>query len=427
MRKLFTGGHSTLKRVFRDLRRGTLIAASLLAMTGSPQWASAEDFSVHWGVITSPHELKWRTTLDWAKAIDFQGVAIRRDAVLIYEHDILLDVRTSGLALTLDPAWWDAYIARLDRVIAQNIPDASATGLAVFDIEFLDLNWGQRTAGPSIYPKSDHKPAQFDWWFDYFRMHRPEAIAGLSTEETEHVLARTYQAAAKDLMLRTIQEAKRLRPEMKWGFYGYPLWRAGNDYARPDPNPSRDLTDNVAWLFEASDAVYPVLYQRWKVVATASQADGRTTRTRDSIENQMRAVIGEARRVAGSKPVYVFTGVRYFEHTPRYEGQPFSAELYRLALGIPKEAGADGILIWDYIKSDAQFRALQSIMRHYVNPTLRVVLADSQDTQQQPTAIAATPDRRAGVYRVYQRGAGGHSAQATRKKPAVRRYIKRNP
>jgi Hyaluronidase len=372
----------------------TALVCLTAGMSMAQSQTEARPFTAHWGVATCPHELRWRTTVDWAQIVEFEGAPIRKDAYVLYEHDFLLDVRDRGLSITTDPAWNTAYDARLDTYIAQQIPNPNFDGIVCIDVEFLAVTWGNRTGGPGISPQTPATPRRyFDEWYDYIRTRQPALLANRTVEQQEEALRISYEQAVKDLFLRTIQRMQTLRPNAKFGYYSQPL-RRNSEYTNPATQAAvRAYNDNLRWLFDAQDVFFLELYQRFFVAETPQQVNWNLRWPQGDLERIMQGNIEEARRVAGEKPVYVLTMVRFSELTPGHEKQPLTDELYDLAIRSPKQYGADGIVIWDFLRSDADRQRLQTYMTQHVNWRIRDVTRDPNAPAADPLADAGSaPD-----------------------------------
>jgi hypothetical protein len=377
----------------------SLSFAAMVCLSAGSVFAQGETaerpFTVHWAAITCPQELRWRTNVDWAQTIEFEGAPIKKDTVVLYEHDFLLDVRTTGLSITTDSDWYTQYDNRLDALVQSKIPDPDFAGNVCIDVEFIALTWGNRTGGPGLSPQTPAAPRRyFDEWYDYIRTRRPELIANMNSQQQENALRTSYEQATKDLFLRTIQRLQTLRPNAKFGYYAQPLRRNG-EYSNPAQLPAvRAYNDSLRWLFDAQDVFFLELYQRFFVAETPQQVNWNVRWPKADLERLMRGNIEEARRVAGEKPVYVLTMVRFSELTPGHELEPLPDDLYDLAIRSPKEYGADGLVIWDFLRSDNDRQRLQTYMTQHVNWRLREVTRDpNQPAGDDPLADAGTvPD-----------------------------------
>jgi len=388
---------------FQVLRRASsrlaLAACTLTAIIGgrAVQAQQAPDFAYHWGIFTNPVDLKFGSKVDWASRIDFQGAPIVKDFITLYEHEFVLDARSQGIALMYtNRDYWTTVRSRLRTIIDREAAMTPGVRHICLDIEFLDTKWGNRTGGPGIYPNSGHGATQFDAWFTYMRNHRPNEIQGLSSTDLEAVLARTYEAAVREFFLGCLREARAVRNDVKWGFYGYPNRRYA-EYLQPAPSKWTLINDDLRWMFDAVDALYPALYNQILAVP-----DGKPDRVRGYeweitfLSNIIRANINEFKRCAQGKPVICFAGTRY--HCPIDPNFAYNflqpMDLY-IALTLPREAGVNGLIIWDMIENQTNYEAHQQFMSASVNPLVRQAFAvalPTEDLALPPTGEIKTGD-----------------------------------
>ncbi|MFZ4573763.1 MAG: hypothetical protein ACOYN0_05155, partial [Phycisphaerales bacterium] len=362
--------------------RNTLALAALAAVTAlAPSaWANPPgneprpNFEYHWGVFTNPMELRWGSRTDWAARVDFQQAPISRDTVVLYEHNFVEDARSQGIALMrTDPDYWSRVRTRIQTQLTDELTRIPNAEYACLDIEFLDMSWGNRTGGPGIHAPSPHGVTQHDAWYTYMRQHHPDELYGLSSADEEEVLARTYREAVREFFLGTIREAKAVAPNLKWGFYGYP-WRRYGEYLQPVPNQWSRINDEMQWMFEACDVVYPALYMNLQTVADGTPGRRAGYQWEESFHSSI--ILGnirEFRRLIGpNKEIIAFTGYRYHLSLDEERlGDYLDPIDVRLALELPAQNGLDGIIIWDMLSNEGDLAAAQSFMNSDVAPTIR--------------------------------------------------------
>ena len=69
----------------------------------------------------------------------------------------------------------------------------------------------------------------------------------------------------------TLLLARNLRPKALWGFYGFPCCY---NYRKSDwtcSNTTRELNDQISWLFESSSAIFPSIYLSAKMPIKAEE------------------------------------------------------------------------------------------------------------------------------------------------------------
>jgi hypothetical protein len=252
---------------------------------------------------------------------------------------------------------------------ATRIPNAE---YACLDVEFLDMYWGNRTGGPGLSPTSGHGPFQHDAWYTYMRQHHPDQLYGLSSEAEEEVLSRTYREAVQEFFTGIMREAKAANPNLKWGFYGYP-WRRYGEYLQPAPNRWTQMNDEMQWLFEQSDVVFPAMYMNLQTVADGDPSRRPGYQWEESFHTSIiLANIREFRRLVGDKEIIAFTGYRYHQSLDDERTGDYCDPIdLRLAIEVPVQNGLDGVIIWDILSNQGDHAALQSFMTSSISPMVR--------------------------------------------------------
>lgn len=75
-----------------------------------------------------------------------------------------------------------------------------------------------------------------------------------------------FEAAAQFILMETLREVKRLRPQRLWGMAPYPSCYNSDpaqmllaNYTGRCPAAEMALNDELRWLWKQSDALYPIL------------------------------------------------------------------------------------------------------------------------------------------------------------------------
>jgi hypothetical protein len=297
---------------------------------------------------------------------------MRRDMKCLYEHWFAQDVRSLGVSITKEPDYYTRYARTIEQVLNERVPQGF-DGVVCIDIEFLTKFWGDRTNGPGLYPTINYGKRYYDEWYDYVRTRRPELIQGLSTEESERVLAETFEAAVREWFTFTINKMKELRPGTKFGFYGLPYGCRHGQYARPDPNPERQANDRLNWMVEIADVQFLPLYQNRFTVPDGQRPASWYEMTIAQSRAWISDNITEARRLDANKPVYVLAFCRYPNECVGREDQWLDDLALDSQFRYPKAAGADGIVIWDFISNEREYNTLRTYLNERVLPILNEV------------------------------------------------------
>ncbi|MBS0196589.1 MAG: hypothetical protein JSR77_07510 [Planctomycetes bacterium] len=346
-----------------------LLSACSFAREDS-QPAGSSSFPIYWMGTTDDNEVRWRSGIKWSDRLTFGDAPVRHDSVAIYQQWIADDVRSQGISITTGPGYEATLRETMTRAFADRVPRADFSGYVLLDIEFIPLLWGKRTGGPDLFMEADHGPHQFDLWYTFVRESRPEVIRDLGTEAAERALADAYERAVRDWLTMMFRVARELRPQAKFCYYGMPMGSRHVNYNGPDPNTWRQRNDRCSWLIDLQDALMVPLYQDRFTVP-----DGQTPRgpyentiaqSTDWIVSNMR----EAKRIAGAKPVLVLAWAKYMEFVTGHEKQFLSTINLDHMFRLPKQNGADGMVLWDHFDNQADYTAAQQFMDANVNGIL---------------------------------------------------------
>ena len=374
-----------------------LAMASVGCSLGRDAGASAAH-PVYW-MATSNEQDARAQGFKWADRITFGDVPVRRDTVVLYDHWYADDVRAQGLSITQsDPTYWARFDQRMCDVLDRWVPNRAFSGLLLIDTEFLPLFWGDRTGGPGIHPVSDYGRKPFDDWYTHIQATRPELLRNLGTQEMEAALASSYEGAVREWTQRQYETVRRERPNAILCRYGIPAGSRHGQYTQPDPNLWKQQNDRAAWLTALQDVVLVVLYQDKFTVP-----DGQTPRHgREMTPAQARDWIfsntAEAKRTSQGKPVYALAYLRYQEFVTGHESQLLDSTALEIMLSLPKQAGCDGMVLWDHLDSQAQFHATQAYIESHCVSKLREVSGvvvpppDPAPTPPPPPDPSPTPD-----------------------------------
>jgi hypothetical protein len=113
-------------------------------------------------------------------------------------------------------------------------------------------------------------------------------------------------------MIMVVREARRLRPNARWGYYGLPL----RDYWTRDQK-WRDRAAALAPLIAEVDAVYPSVYDFYR--------DGLDS-TPERDHAYVRENVALALEIAGERPVLAYVMVRYHESNKKAANARIGAE-----------------------------------------------------------------------------------------------------
>lgn len=290
----------------------------------------------------------WHVTGKAAGQVRWPGGEYRSDVAVIYEHDGGLYPRVyqgkeenGGLPQRADLR---AHLSELERDIQRDIPDPNFSGWAVLDYESWDPVWEltkkeYRERSVALVKRSDPR------WSD---------------ADAERLAKANYESGAKRFMLETIRKAKAVRPRAKWGYYALP-W----------PTYER-FEDRMKWLWEASDALYPCLYTDIPGLPPSDSAFPKGKRSLTAYVTDMRNRVELSRRLGGGKPVVAFLWVRY-DHTGLFGGEFVNDGDLEAMLRVPRQAGADGAILWNQAQSAQEAADLNGFVGERLLPMVKRV------------------------------------------------------
>ncbi|KAG9332454.1 hypothetical protein JZ751_014552 [Albula glossodonta] len=239
--------------------------------------------------------------------------------------------------------------------IVKDIPSADFQGLAVVDWEswrpLWIRNWDTKRVyweGSQALVRAKHR----DW----------------TPAQVEEEAEREFQKAGREFMEQTLKLGRSVRPGGLWGFYGFPCcynYQYKNqtaNYTGECPELEMKRNDELAWLWNASSALYPDIY-----LDLGLRGRG------DSILRYTHHRVLEAMRVARQvipipPPVLPYARIAY-----TYSLEFLSQEDLVNTIGESVALGAAGVVLWGdghFSESQAACQAvkdyLDSTLGHYV-------------------------------------------------------------
>lgn len=161
-----------------------------------------------------------------------------------------------------------------------------------------------------------------------------------------------FNVAARRFMLSTLRKAATLRPEGRWGFYGFPrCYKHHCIKVRPENN-------RLGWMFSSSTALYPSLYLKkrddsWRMKALF---------VHETLQETFRVF----RRFSSVNKTVIVPYTRFRYDNP----QQFYNEFELLAtIAMSAMKGSAGVILWDKSMNFEQEDLCRN-MDQYLNRTL---------------------------------------------------------
>lgn len=364
------------------LAAGLMLTPSAFAGDGDGQ-----QYTFHWSVTTDENEVRWRSQIDWAQRVEFDGAPIRKDLYFFYGQFLGNYPRFGLHQIYMRPGALEAHLRQVRLDIEARIK-ADFDGYVCIDYENWNILWERLVNNPNGGGGADTDDSDYkDDWLEHVVKPQHPQWRTMTQTALEELCRSTYNAAAKEFMVETLRVCHEMRPRAKWGLFDYPntMNKVGEipwgDIGYPPDGRgfASRRNDEIQWLFDASSAVYPAPYTTARTVPDGEPSEW--TKGTDSISDSTRYItnnVREAVRLAKGKPVISFMWAHYF-----MPGRPRDMEILneinaRHVLELPMTVGAQGVAMWDSINYAADFPGVQAYMRDRISPMIKTVVADNR-------------------------------------------------
>ncbi|CAL1539504.1 unnamed protein product [Lymnaea stagnalis] len=223
------------------------------------------------------------------------------------------------------------------------LPDRNFSGLAVIDFESWRPIFALNFDSLSIYQRKSLELAK-----EKFPDYDKDALLKEATKE--------FEKAAKSIIRKTLDFATLLRPNGKWGFYGYP--RCWDNYCN---DSTIRINDQLNYIYNISSGLYPSIYFQLKVPPSV-----RAARIEQLVEETLRLKATWAPQDAEILPYACSQEGPYNMFAP--------SDLYN-AIRQPADMGASGVVLWGS-SDDMRPKNECLILQQYINTTLGPYVLD---------------------------------------------------
>jgi hypothetical protein len=177
-------------------------------------------FTVHWAVENSKPRQGDRPR-DWSGAIDFGAAPIHRDIEIFHERDLGFP-QAGPHVFEGDANAMDKLRRTVRAAVSARLAPDSTVAFGLLDLESWNPSWDScinipSNAGDKVLDQ-DFK----DDWREYIRTRHHTLLTGLNDEKCEQIFASTFDEASQSIFLAVIEECRKARPKVKWGFYLFP-------------------------------------------------------------------------------------------------------------------------------------------------------------------------------------------------------------
>ncbi|VDO61597.1 unnamed protein product, partial [Onchocerca flexuosa] len=150
------------------------------------------------------------------------------------------------------------------------------------------------------------------------------------------------QLYIRKFLIATIREAKKMRPNASWGFYGMPFcnYSAGKSDSAGCGRVYKKFNDRIAPLYTEVDAFYPSIYLPHR---------GSNITSYLYVTSVLQEAERCAKKVNPKMPIFAYTGIEYF---PLNFSNPFySKKDLHNSLSQAYHMGLQGAIIWSTSKN----------------------------------------------------------------------------
>uniref|UniRef100_A0A0K0EA55 Hyaluronidase n=1 Tax=Strongyloides stercoralis TaxID=6248 RepID=A0A0K0EA55_STRER len=261
------------------------------------------------------------------------------------------------------------HLKKLKENIETIIPNENFSGFGVIDIEewrpTYDSNWSSKR----IYQNKS---------IERVKKGKPE----VSPEEAKTIAIKEFNDAAANFFNQTLLKCKELRPQAKWGFYGFPTCNENAEnrsWSFCFPN----ITDQIIPILNLTDVLYPAPY----IVPGQNY----------SIKNEfVAAVINETKRInkkikelnGNEKEIHLYTKFEVDQSNNNFSNIEFYDPYYLcIVYNRSQEENLDGLIVWTTSKN---MNDRCSNIKKYVDEVLGPHIKSLNDTKEKTMLTTTT-------------------------------------
>ncbi|XP_067863695.1 hyaluronidase PH-20-like [Heptranchias perlo] len=224
----------------------------------------------------------------------------------------------------------DEHLQKAEHDIKELIPSNISHGLAVIDWENWRPIWGRNWHRKFIYLRQSIELVQ-------------QSDLSLTWQRAAEIAKIEFEEAAKNLLIKSLQLGKKLRPNQLWGYYLFPNCynymhkNRHRTYTGKCPQRAISRNNELLWLWQESTALYPSIYLP-KVFKSSNNSK---LFVRNRVQEAMR--VATLSKKEHSLPVYTYTRAVYRES---FNETLSEADLVS-TIGESASLGAAGIVLWE--------------------------------------------------------------------------------
>jgi hypothetical protein len=261
----------------------------------------------------------------------------------------------------------DAHLAEIRRTIPLGVAE-NFTGIVAIDFEDWAPIWSEDTSK--------------DGWHSAVYQNLSVALV-LQTEpnlplaDAKAKAKKAFESAALEFFVETIKLCHALRPNARWGYYGFPQAFTFNGYDSPSGPTLRALNDRLQPLWDASDVLLPSIYlAQWHAsAATLAKMNAAQINT---------TMMESARLQKQTRHQPAIWPFMYPYYNSGRQNVTLTAEDTTASVAFPGALGATGLVVWGdpSYKNRTVPGTVSQFQKYYetvLGPTIRRVKKTMQD------------------------------------------------
>jgi hyaluronoglucosaminidase len=261
-------------------------------------------------------------------------------------YDYSGNAKNGGIPQKVD---LEKHFTKLEKDLEYIMPDKDVEVYAVFDFEY----WSPYASADWAYVKEIYKEKSIEHVLKKYNItpNHPEWQKYHDSQLIQDEAKREFLKAGINILVKSLQKAKELRPKAKWGYYGYPArcyWSGIKSL--PGYNAKlKKVNDEIKAVYDASDAIYPSFYIHHRYASKPDTTMGGMP-TFDFNKEWQRQNAEEVVRISQGKPIFAYI---WYGYAPGCNPL-ISEQDYELTLKSCMEGGLDGVILWMHTYNDSE-------------------------------------------------------------------------
>lgn len=222
-----------------------------------------------------------------------------------------------------------AHLAEIRRTIPLGVAE-NYTGIVAIDFEDWAPIWSEDTSK--------------DGWHSAVYQNLSIALVlqaepSLPLADAKAKAKEAFESAALEFFVETIKLCRALRPNARWGYYGFPQAFTFNGYDSPNGPTLRALNDRLQPLWDASDVLLPSIYLAQWHASPATLAKMNAAQINNTVLESVRLQT----QTKHNPEIWPFM---YPYYNSGRQNVTLTAEDTTASVAFPNALGATGLVVW---------------------------------------------------------------------------------